>query len=147
MNRLKILISKKNATVLSVLVFFGIITVMLPGYGLAEESETEVVKAEETEELSIVDSVQKNAFVLSDSVVLLDRSIFLYDRYGNRTEQSAFKVGDQVIVTSVENEESGKHRIVSIRLTKSNGQNSTSSDQSTTKGNQVIRKMNGVWTN
>lgn len=144
MNRLKILISKKTVAVLSVLVFFGIITIMLPGYGTAEETETEV---EGTEELSIVDSVQENAFVLNDSVVLLDRSISLYDRYGNKTEQSAFKVGDQVIVTSVENEESGEQQIVSIRLTKSNGQKSTSSDQPTTKGNQVIRKMNGVWTN
>ncbi|MCI5164857.1 MAG: hypothetical protein D3903_01905 [Candidatus Electrothrix sp. GM3_4] len=147
MNRLKILISKKTAAVLSALVFFGIIMVMLPGYGIAEEAETEVVKAEETEELSIVDSVQENAFVLNDSVVLLKRSISLYDRYGNRTERSAFKVGDQVIVTSVEDEESGEQRIVSIRLTKSNGQKSTSPDQPTMKENQVIKKMNGVWTN
>ncbi len=147
MNRLKIFISKKTVAVLSALMLFGVITVMLPGYGTAEEDEPEFVKAEKTEELSTVDAVQKNAFVINDSVVLLDRSIPLYDRYGNRAGQNSFKVGDQVIVTSIEDEESSDHRIVSIRLAKNNEQNNTSSEQPTTNQDQVIKKVNGVWTN
>jgi len=147
MNGLRVRIVKKIATILSVGVFWGIIMVMLPGYGVADEEETESVKVEETEELGTVDSVQDNIFVISDSVVLLNRSIALYDRYGNRTGQSAFKVGNQVIVTSVEDEEAGEQRIVSIRLTKGTGQNTRSSDQSTATQDQVIRKVDGVWTN
>ncbi len=147
MNRLRIFFLRRPAAVLSALVLFGIVTVMLPGYGIAEEPEPEVVKAEETEELATVDSVQDNAFVLSDSVVPLNSSVLLYDRYGNRTEQSSFKVGDQVIVTSVEDDAAGEQRIVSIRLKKSTGKNSTSSERPATKPNHVIKKVDGVWTN
>ncbi len=147
MNRLKRFLSKKTAAVLSVLMLFAVIAIMLPGYGTAEEDESEVVKAEKTEELSTVDAVQKNAFVINDSVIPLDRSIPLYDRYGNRTGQNAFKVGDQVVVTSIEDEESSDHQIVSIRLAKNNEQNNTSSDQPTTNQDQAIKKVNGVWTN
>ena len=102
MNRLKMFIAEKTAAVLRAAVIFGLVTVLFPGYTSAQEDESEMVqKAEETEELATVDSVQENAFVLNDSVVLLDRSILLYDRYGNRKEQSAFKVGDQVKIKSM----------------------------------------------
>ncbi len=147
MNKMKNFISKKTAATLSALILFAVIIGMLPAYGAAEESEPEIVKVEETEELSIVDAVQENSFVISDSVVLLNRSISLHDRYGNRTGQNAFKVGDQVIVTSIEDEGSSDQRIVSIRLAKNNEQNNTSSDQPTTNQDQVIKKVNGIWTN
>jgi hypothetical protein len=94
-----------------------------------------------------VDSIQDNAFIISDSVVLLNSSVLLYDQDGNRTELSSFKVGDQVFITSVEDEATGEQRILSISLMKNTRQNSISSDQPEKKSNQEITLENGIWKN
>ena len=117
---------------------------MSPEKSTAEEAEAEVATTEAT---GTVDSVQDNAVIISDSFVPVNSSVLLYDQYGKKTELSSFEAGDQVLVTSVDDEVSGEQRIMSVSLMKNTRQNSTSSNQSEKKSNQMLRKVNGVWTN
>ncbi|XOF32936.1 MAG: hypothetical protein ACL93V_13075 [Candidatus Electrothrix sp. YB6] len=144
MNNLRILFLQKTAAVISPLLLFGAVMVVLPGRSTAEEPETEVATAEET---GTVDSVQNNAVIISDSFVPVNSSVLLYDQYGKRTELSSFEAGDQVLVTSVEDEVSGEQRIVSVSLMKNTRQNSPSSERPEKKPNQEIKLKNGVWKN
>jgi hypothetical protein len=146
MNNLRRLFLHKTAAVIPTLLLFGAVLVVLPGTSTAEETREEI-KAATSQERGIVDSVQEDALIISDSLVSLDSSVLLYDRYGNRTNPATFKTGDEVLVTSVEDEAAGEQRIVSISLTKNTRQNRPSSAPPEKKPNQEIRKVNGVWTN
>ena len=144
MNNLRILFLQKTAAVIPTLLLFGAVMIMSPEKSTAEEAEAEVATTEAT---GTVDSVQDNAVIISDSFVPVNSSVLLYDQYGKKTELSSFEAGDQVLVTSVDDEVSGEQRIMSVSLMKNTRQNSTSSNQSEKKSNQMLRKVNGVWTN
>ena len=123
------------------------LVLMFPHYSGAEKEEP--AQKTTVEKTGIVDSVHKDGLVINDSKLLLDNSIVLYDKYRNRTNQSSFKEGDHVIVTSLEDEQSSNRRVLSVRLAKqgigqeSNGDSASGKE----KPSQVIKKVNGVWTN
>jgi hypothetical protein len=120
---------------------------MTPQYSGAEKEES--VQENTVERTGVVDFVHKDALVINDSTLVLDSSIQLYDKHRNKTDQSSFKKGDRVIVTSVESEQTSNRRVTSVRLAKQGkGQeNSANSESGKAKPSQVIKKANGIWTN
>lgn len=123
------------------------LVLIFPHYSNAEKEEP--VQETTVEKTGIVDSVHEDGLVINDSKLLLDSSIALYNQYKSRIDQSSFKEGDQVIVTSVENEQASKQRVLSVRLAKQGrGQERNNDPESERrKPSQVIKKINNVWTN
>ncbi len=145
MNSLNIYLPARYVAAALALIFFGAVLAIGPANAAAKKAKTEMKESAETkknEQAGIVDSIMEDGFVINDSVVQLTKSILFYDQDGKTAKKEIFKVGDEVLVTSVE-DESGEQRIVSITRTKQK----ESSAQQKARAPQDIKKVNGVWTN
>ncbi len=149
MNRLRILYLSKQNIILVIGIILGMM--LFPHYMIEAATEEKRTEKDSIEAIGTIDSVHKDNLVIDDSAVFLNRNVHIYDENGKGISQSQLKQGDQVAVTFIEDESAGTQRIVSIQLVKKgsgvNGDTFSESGQGKANSPQVIKKVNGVWTN
>ncbi|MCI5221453.1 MAG: hypothetical protein D3924_01920 [Candidatus Electrothrix sp. AR4] len=147
MNSLKLHFSWKHAAITSIAALLGIFMPQINAVAAKKIEAEQIVATKTIERPGTVDSVGKESFIINDMVVRLKDSVLLYDQHGKKAYWKSFQIGDQVTITSFEDEAVGTLQTVSISRTQAGKPEKQSSNQKKTKRKQTLHKVNGVWTN